>query len=63
MKYTLIPPEERHKYKCCICGKTESVKYMMPTLIYDAEITTQDTPYCNRCALLFADLERRNSNE
>lgn len=66
MKYELIPPEERHKHKCCVCNATESVKYLIPTLIIDSIEGTEwvNRPYCNRCALLFSDLERRrNSNE
>lgn len=65
MKYKLIPPEERHKYRCCVCNATVSVKYLIPTLIIDTIDGTEriDRPYCNRCALLLSDLERRNSNE
>ena len=65
MKYKLIPPEERHKYRCCVCNATASVKYLIRTLIIDniEGVEWVDRPYCNRCVLLFSDLERRKSNE
>ena len=65
MKYTLIPPEERHKHKCCVCNATESVKYLIHTLIVDNIEGTEwiDRPYCNRCALLFTSLSERNTTK
>ena len=58
--YKLIPPEERHKYQCCVCGETRSVKYLIPTLEREE---THDLPYCNRCALLHSQLAERNKEE
>lgn len=64
MKYELIPPEERHKYRCCVCNETRSVKYLIPTYHPLEGEGFHNLAYCNRCALLIADLEeRRKLNE
>lgn len=52
--YKLIPLEERHKYHCCICGETRSVKYFIPTCNPCEGKGIQDLAYCNKCALLYS---------
>ena len=51
LKLIPIPPEERHKYRCHLCGETRSVKYFIPT--HDPLVGEgfSDLPYCNKCAL------------
>jgi hypothetical protein len=61
MRFKLIPPEERHKYHCCVCGETRSVKYMIPTYNPLEGEEIQDLPYCNRCALLHSTLVEKNN--
>ena len=48
----LIPPKERHKYRCCLCDETRSVKYLIPTHNPLEGEGFYDLPYCNKCALL-----------
>jgi hypothetical protein len=58
--YKLIPLEERHKYRCCVCGETKSVKYLIPTHNPLEGEEIHDLPYCNRCALLHSALTEKN---
>ena len=58
MSFKLIAPEERHKYKCCVCNATKSVKYLIPT--QEGE-ELHNLPYCNRCALLHSTLVEKNN--
>ena len=60
MSFKLIQPEDRHKYHCCVCGETRSVKYLIPTTEYGE---TKELPYCNRCALLDSALVEKNKEE
>ena len=63
MRYELIPLAERYRYHCCVCGTSRSVKYLMPVKDTYSGKWAEKQAYCNRCAILFSDLERRNSNE
>ena len=58
--YKLIPSEERHKYRCCVCGEMRSVKYLIPTTEYGE---TKELSYCNRCALLHSALTEKNKEK
>ncbi len=58
--YKIIPLEDRHKYVCCVCGETRSVKYLIPTMVIDTLSSFEEKPYCNRCALLHLALTERN---
>ena len=60
MGFKLIPPEERHKYRCCVCGTTKSVKYLIPTYDPLEGEGFHDRAYCNRCALLHSALVEKN---
>lgn len=60
MPYKLIPSEERHKYQCCVCGETRSVKYLIPTYNPLEGEGFHDLAYCNRCALLHSALVEKN---
>ena len=58
--FKIIPLEDRHKYVCCVCGETRSVKYLIPTIVIDTlGSSTEEKPYCNRCALLHSALVER----
>lgn len=61
MSFKLIPSEERHKYRCCVCGETRSVKYLIPTHNPLEGEGFHDLPYCNRCALLHSALVEKNN--
>lgn len=61
--YKLIPPKERHKYRCCVCGETRSVKYLIPTYDPLEGEGFYDRAYCNRCALLHTSLVEKNKEE
>lgn len=61
MNFKLIPIEERHKYQCCVCGETRSVKYLIPTYNPLEGEEIQDLAYCNRCALLHSVLTEKNN--
>lgn len=62
MMFKLIPPKERHKYRCCMCGETRSVKYLIPTHNPLEGEGFYDLPYCNKCALWFIG-EETNKEE
>ena len=63
MSYKLIPSEERHKYRCCVCGETRSVKYLIPTYNPLEGEGFRDLAYCNRCALLHSALVEKTKEE
>ena len=63
MNFKLIPTEDRNKYRCCVCGETRSVKYLMPTIVIDTLSGIEELPYCNRCALLHSALIEKNKGE
>ena len=58
--YKLIPIKDRDKYRCCVCGETRSVKYLIPTYDPLEGEGFHDLAYCNRCALLHSALEERS---
>lgn len=53
MSFKLIPLEERHKCRCCLCGETKLVKYLIPTYNPLEGERLQNLPYCEKCALFF----------
>lgn len=53
MTFKIIPPEERHKYRCCLCCETRSVKYLIPTYNPLEGEGFYDLPYCDKCASWF----------
>lgn len=59
MSFKLIPTEERHRYQCCVCGTTKSVKYLIPTHNPLEGEGFHDMAYCNRCALLLSQLTEK----
>lgn len=63
MNLKLIPIEDRHKYRCCVCGETRSVKYLIPTYDPLEGEGFHDRAYCNRCALLHLALTEKNRKE
>lgn len=63
MSYKLIPPEDRHKYRCCVCDTTKSVKYLIPTYNPLEGEGFHDLAYCDRCALLHSALVEKNKEK
>lgn len=61
--YKLIPTEDRSKCRCCVCGETRSVKYLIPTYNPLEGEEIQDLPYCNRCALLHSALAKKQPSK
>lgn len=57
MNFKLIPPEERSKYRCCVCGETKSVKYLISTHNPLEGDRIYELPYCNKCALFAMNKE------
>lgn len=48
---TIIPVDERSKYKCCVCGEKRSVKYIIATKNKNASYS-ESSALCNKCALI-----------
>lgn len=56
----LIPPEQRNKCRCSICGETRSVKYLAD--ISDGFEPVGEKPLCNKCAAYLLDTGIKQSN-
>ena len=52
MEIKLIPIEDRHKYRCTLCGETRSVKYFIPVHNPLECEGIYELPFCNKCAAI-----------
>ena len=59
LKLIPLPPKERHKHRCCLCGAQRPAKYFIPTHNPLEGEGFYDLPYCNKCALFLIGEEEQ----